>query len=316
MNGLQNKLRSGFWASCLTRHGFWAGLTRHCEARSAVAIPCVRQGRPKTPYFNGVPVFALALLLPALAAAAPVLAPPKNGGIYVVAHRGVHDNIPENTLPAYEKAIEIGADFVEIDVRKTRDGRLVCIHNNSIEGYVEGLKDRVKDMPFDTLRALDFGIRVGPQWKGTHIPTYEEALDTCRGRIGVYLDVKDATLEELIPPIRERGMERQVIWYIATPVAVRLRKACPECIPMPDPFSAKGLPALLEKVKPQVVASSWGVFDAQFAAACHAAGAIAIVDDEGPESWAKLVEWGVDGIQTDHVQQLIDWLKANPRKTP
>lgn len=259
---------------------------------------------------------ALSILLPVLGAAEPVLPAPKHGGIYVVAHRGVHEAIPENTLPAYQKAIEIGADFVEIDVRKTKDGHLVCIHNNTVEGYVEGEKGRIKDMTFDALRALDFGVRVGPEWKGTRIPTFEEALDVCRGRIGVYLDVKDATIEELVPLIRERGMERNVLWYIAAPVAMRLQKLCPECIPMPDPFTAKGLPALLEKVKPRVIASSWGVFDAPFAAACHAAGSIAIVDDDGPETWSKFVEWGADGIQTDHVQQLIDWLKTNPRKTP
>ena len=50
---------------------------------------------------------------------------PRNGGIYVVAHRGVHEGIPENTLAAYRKAIELGADFVEIDVRETKDGALV-----------------------------------------------------------------------------------------------------------------------------------------------------------------------------------------------
>ena len=51
------------------------------------------------------------------------LKPPKHDGVYVVAHRGAHEGIPENTLPAYQKAIDLGADFVEIDVRTTKDGK-------------------------------------------------------------------------------------------------------------------------------------------------------------------------------------------------
>jgi glycerophosphoryl diester phosphodiesterase len=58
---------------------------------------------------------------------------PRNGNVYVVAHRGAHDGVPENTLAAYQRAIDMGCDFVEIDVRTTRDGVLVSIHNSTIE---------------------------------------------------------------------------------------------------------------------------------------------------------------------------------------
>ncbi|MEO2048003.1 MAG: glycerophosphodiester phosphodiesterase family protein [Pirellulales bacterium] len=64
---------------------------------------------------------------------------PKHSGIYVVAHRGAHTGIPDNSLAAYEKAIELGVDFVEIDIRATKDGKLVSIHNASIDAYVEAL---------------------------------------------------------------------------------------------------------------------------------------------------------------------------------
>jgi glycerophosphoryl diester phosphodiesterase len=51
--------------------------------------------------------------------------PPNQGGIYVIAHCGAHRGIPENTLAAYQKAIQIGADFVEIDLRTTKDGEFI-----------------------------------------------------------------------------------------------------------------------------------------------------------------------------------------------
>ena len=76
----------------------------------------------------------------------------------VIAHRGASWERPENTLPAFERAIELGADFVELDVHADRDGRLVVTHDP-------------------------------PKRNGSH-PTLEEALDLCRGRIGVMVELK------------------------------------------------------------------------------------------------------------------------------
>jgi len=76
-------------------------------------------------------LLTLVLIASSLCVADDVLPPPKNGVMYVVAHRGAHKGIPENTLAAYAKAIEFGCDFVEIDVRTTKDGVLVSIHNET-----------------------------------------------------------------------------------------------------------------------------------------------------------------------------------------
>ncbi|MCB0684956.1 MAG: hypothetical protein KDC53_00485, partial [Saprospiraceae bacterium] len=63
----------------------------------------------------------------------PRLSPPKHGETYVIAHRGAHKDAPENSLPAYQKAIDLGCDFIEIDVRSTNDSELVSIHNADID---------------------------------------------------------------------------------------------------------------------------------------------------------------------------------------
>ncbi len=75
----------------------------------------------------------------------------------VIAHRGASWDLPENTLPAFERAIEVGADYVELDVHPDADGRLVVTH--------------------------------GPP-RGPGLPTLEEVLDLCRGRIGVMVELK------------------------------------------------------------------------------------------------------------------------------
>jgi len=102
------------------------------------------------------------------------LAAPKNGSTYVIAHRGTHVGIPENSLPAYQKAIDLGCDFVEIDVRTTRDHQFVSVHNSTIDAYVPGKTGKVKDLTLADLKTLDIREKIGDEWKGTQIPTFEE----------------------------------------------------------------------------------------------------------------------------------------------
>ncbi len=118
------------------------------------------------------------------------LRPPRHGGVYVVAHRGAHRGIPENSLPAYRHAIELGVDFVEVDIRLTKDGVPISMHNDSIDAYVEGVKGHVADFTLAELRKLDIGAKHGEKWRGTKIPTFVEILDLCHGKCGVYLDLK------------------------------------------------------------------------------------------------------------------------------
>jgi len=259
--------------------------------------------------------FLLGLLMPGLAVLSPSkarrigLRPPKHAGIYVVAHRGAHRGIPENSLPAYRKAIELGVDFVEIDVRTTKDGRFVSIHNPTINAYVKGASGRVKDLTFRQLRAFDIGARLGPKWKGTRVPSFEEILDLCKGRCGIYLDLKDAPVEPLVALIRARKMEHDVLWYAGVNKLVELRRYCPDCIAMPDPGPEKNLPWVLKRFRPHVVASTWRYYSKSFVETCHKAGAIVIVDESSPRCWEDAVAWGSDGIQTDHPEKLIRFLE-------
>ena len=238
------------------------------------------------------------------------LKPPRHGGVYVVAHRGAHKGIPENTLAAYQKAIDLGVDFVEIDLRTTKDGKFVSIHNSTVDAYTDEAKGQVKDFTLDELRALDIGSRVGPQWKGTKIPTFEEILDLCKGKVGIYLDLKRGAIDPLAELIKQRGMEHDVLWYIGAGQIRRLRTVCPECVEMPDPGPELLLPGLLDTVKPRVVAAVWRHYSRTFVEKCHAAGAIVIVDESEPSCWEEALEWGSDGIQTDHPEELVKFLES------
>ena len=81
-------------------------------------------------------------------------------------------------------------------------------------------------------------LSTGSEWKGTKIPSFEEILELCHGRIGIYLDLKSAPVDQLVEIIRNIGMEKDILWYIpASDIKdiSELKTNCPECILMPDP---------------------------------------------------------------------------------
>lgn len=242
------------------------------------------------------------------------LSPPKHGDVYVVAHRGAHIGIPENTLAAYEAAVAMGVDFVEVDLRTTRDGHIVSIHNKDIDTYVtNGEKGLVSEMTLEQLKQLDIGIRISPHWSNERIPTFEEILGLCKGRVGIYLDLKDASVERLVYVVKKWDMAEQVLWYADVDELERVAELCPECILMPDPGPEENLPKVIERFQPSVIAAVWRYYSWSFAAKCHQAGAIVIVDESAPTCWEDALEWNSDGIQTNHPAQLIAFLKLRKR---
>jgi len=102
--------------------------------------------------------------------------------VRVIGHRGVAGLEPENTLRSIEKAIDLGVDQVEIDVRMTRDGQLVVIHDETVDRTTDG-RGYVKDLTFSELRRLDAG-------KGERIPTLEEILRFTQGKVILQIELK------------------------------------------------------------------------------------------------------------------------------
>jgi len=243
---------------------------------------------------------------------------PKNGTTYVIAHRGVHIGIPENSLPAYKKAIDLDCDFVEIDVRRTKDGQIVSIHNSTIDKYVKGTTGKVRDFTLEELKSLDIGERIGPEWKNTRIPTFEEILKLCQGKIGIYLDLKESIVPELIEIIKEYKMERNIVWCIPASrmdAIKQVENLCNSCIVMPDPGNEKNVLPVIEKIHPLVIAPVMDDFSETYVKTCHANDVKVFVDeDKGTEEeWDWILNLGTDGIQTDNPEELIKFIKKRSK---
>src|SRR5690242_18530281 len=119
----------------------------------------------------------------------PNPAPASKHKFIVAAHRGDHVIYPENTLEAYREAIKNEADYVEIDLRTTKDGELVSMHDGSVNRMTNG-QGLIKDQTLADLQQLKVKSRDTTDKQTYRIPTFKEILQLCKNRINIYLDFK------------------------------------------------------------------------------------------------------------------------------
>jgi glycerophosphoryl diester phosphodiesterase len=120
-----------------------------------------------------------------------------------VAHRGASGHAPENTLSAFDKALEMKADYIEIDVQMTQDGELVVIHDTTVDRTTNGT-GAVGDYTLNEIQQLDAGSWFGEEFAGERIPTFEEIIDRYRGKIGILIELKSP---EQYPGVEEKVAE-------------------------------------------------------------------------------------------------------------
>lgn len=133
----------------------------------------------------------------------------KSNYVFVIAHRADWRGAPENSLQGIENAIRMGADMVEIDIQRTKDGNFVLMHDKTLNRTTTG-KGAVADYTTDELKA--FKLKSGHNCRSRRsIPTLEEALNVCKDRILVNIDKGGTYIKEILPIIKKCNMERQVI---------------------------------------------------------------------------------------------------------
>jgi glycerophosphoryl diester phosphodiesterase len=237
--------------------------------------------------------------------------------IVAISHRGEHLERPENTMPAFQEAIRVGADFFEVDVRTSSDGKLVLSHDATVDRCTNGTGN-VAQMTFDQLEALDAGIKKGPQFAGTKIPTFDQVLDLARGKIGIYVDIKNVTAQNLVTHIEEHGMSDHVVMYCNANMCKQLLELNPKLKVMPESSSVEHAHMLVDLLHPTVIAYDQRDFKPEIIAVSKEAKAQIYVDVMGktdaPEGWQEAIDAGADGLQSDRPGPLVEWLRAKGYK--
>jgi glycerophosphoryl diester phosphodiesterase len=130
----------------------------------------------------------------------------------VAAHRGIPSMAPENTMAGYRLSYELGADLIETDVQKTKDGEIIILHDYTVDRTTDGTGS-VAEMTLDQIRKLDAGSYFSPEFAGEKVPTFREFLQEFKGKDVILLvELKaDGISEETIQIIEEEGMIDQVV---------------------------------------------------------------------------------------------------------
>lgn len=130
----------------------------------------------------------------------------------IVSHRGANQHAPENTFAAADKALQLGADYIELDVRQSADGVLYVHHDATLERTTDGHGAFGLQMS-DTIDQLDAGSWFDPVFAGEPVPRLDAYLEHLRGRAGVYIEMKWCDPLKLATLVRDLGMVEETFYF-------------------------------------------------------------------------------------------------------
>lgn len=260
--------------------------------------------------------------------------------VTIAAHRGDWRNHPENSIPAFKSCIDMGIDMIEIDVQRTKDGKLILMHDRTVDRCTNG-KGKIEDMTYDEIQKL----RLRPQHNASatrnHIPTLEEVLVLCKGKILINIDKGYDYFQQVYELLEKTGTTDQVIiksGYSLDKVKKENGSVLDKVIYMPivnlnDKNAERSLDEFIS-IHPVAIECCIGKFDAnvdRMLQKIHDAGIKIWInsiwaslcdghdDDravelgEPDQSWGWILERGGSIIQTDRPQPLLQYLKKHKR---
>jgi len=206
-------------------------------------------------------------------------------------HRGNPAEHPENTIKSFRSAIAAGCDLIECDVHLSSDGRLVVIHDHTLERTTNG-RGLVRDHTAAELRRLDAG-------HGEHIPLLQEVIELALGKVGLVIEIKQIPIqypgleEKLVAMLRQLGAVEECAVVSFYHPAIKLLREMEPKLQLGILEGARPIdPArMLREAGADVFSPHWGATDPQLVKEIHAAGgAVGVwtVDDDTAVAWCKL----------------------------
>lgn len=238
--------------------------------------------------------------------------------IVAVGHRGTKKFAPENTLAAHEAAFSLGARGIEFDVRCTRDGHFVLMHDAAVDRTTDGT-GYVRNMRLSEIKRLDAGLRMGPGWTGERVPSLREALRNADRRFTIDIDFKGGpanSAEILANVLEEEGYSHS---HLVTIFARRqhlqmLEPLCPQYALRPHFLNPRRTMKLVRTLPIEVMGlrrltfsqrAAKSIVDAGLHLFCNVMG-----EDDNPGGYGDAVLAGARFIQTDNLDQLVPYLEA------
>lgn len=219
-----------------------------------------------------------------------------------IAHRGAKREQPENSLPAFQRAFERGADAVELDVHATRDGVVVVHHDPTIRPESGKAKLAIADMSWDEVRSIELAPGIG-------VPRLVDVLAMTPADKTVYVEIKGERIERAVLAVIGESHVPCAVHSFDHAAIARCREIAPD-IPRGILFDKSAPEAMirgLEAVGARDLWPRWDLIDATLVARAHDAGARVIAWTVNTVATAQaLIDIGVDGLCTDDVRILDD----------
>lgn len=242
-----------------------------------------------------------------------------NPEVMVVAHRGAHNNFPENSIPAIREAIELGVDFIEIDIRHTKDSSLVLMHDNSIDRTTNG-HGLVEDYTLQEIKNFRLKNADG-SLSDEQIPTFEEIL-TQFGNVAHFdLDIKTSKKMRVVEMMEKYNLLESSLFLIYDlqfakmlknrndrfRILIRVKNEeslkdiynddfLPEAVHIDDSFDTVSTNNTIKKMGSRSFINSLGDIDKEAV--------------NNPEAFKKVYDNGANMIQTNYPELLLRHLRS------
>ncbi len=192
--------------------------------------------------------------------------------IKIVNHRGANRLAPENTYSSAKKAIESGVTYVEVDVRRSKDGVYYNLHDKTLDRTTNGT-DLLSETESSVVDTLDAGSWFGHEFAGERVPRMFDYLKWIKGKAKIYFDMKDYNLVEFISEIYKIGIENDCFfWFSDWNQTKEFRKLYPSLALKINVSDIDALDSLKTMYNPQIIECSVDDLSDSFIQSCHKKG--------------------------------------------
>ncbi len=229
--------------------------------------------------------------------------------VEIVAHRGANDLAPENSLAAAELCVSRGIDWLEIDVRSTKDGVMYNLHDRTLRRTSGGKQtkalSRITSAQAD---AIDIGSWFAEKFSGERLPRVESLVAAFAARIKFFFDVKDADFAGLIDLVRRHKIEtRSFFWFWSDFNARRFHRMAPELAIKINAGSIREVRKAKEVFDAQIIECGPDALSRDFVSTCHSLGmkVMVMTGSDDPVTFRRIIEFEADMVNLDHVDAFL-----------
>lgn len=236
-----------------------------------------------------------------------------------IAHRGFSSHYPENTLLAFQKALDIGIVWMEFDLQVTSDHHLVVMHDKTVDRTTNG-RGLVSDLTLEQVKDLDAGSHLDAQFAGEGVPTFEAVLDLLAGKAKMAVELKFdglGPIGQVIDILQTRNLVDQVsVSSFDLDKLPEVKRICPACsttaLLKPEVDLAHNWVGEAQKYGADVFGPRHTHTTPKMVDLAHREGLVVrcwgLGKDQGP-ALERMIDMGVDGMTTDCPDVLQDILK-------